>query len=409
MNVLILGNGAREHAINYMLCKSDVVKNIYTINPNYGMECISNKVFLDYNDTAALREFIKTSKIDLLIVGPEQPLVDGVTDKVSDLCRVFGPTKDAAMLEGSKDFSKQFMNKYDIPTAMSETVTTKEEAFIAVSKFDFPHVYKVDGLAGGKGVIITNDEQEDAEAIRRLFVTKEFGDSAKKVIIEEFLDGEEISVFALLDNNTYTYFSNAKDFKRAYDDDMGPNTGGMGSLSPIDMTEKEQCEINEIIEKTFYGIKSEGLDYRGVVFIGLMKSSKGIKVLEYNVRFGDPETQVILPRLKSDFFEIMYKCAGNELSEVEIEFNDLKALNVVVASRGYPGKVEKNKKVMISDIGENILFYASCFKEDELITKSGRVFSLVSMTKNFANSRQMVYHYIDNISFDGAWYRKDIK
>ncbi len=408
MNVLIIGNGAREHTINYMISKSANVGNIYSIKPNAGMKKISTEVNLDYTDELKLRQFIINNRVELVIVGPEKPLVDGITDSISDICKVFGPTKRASQLEGSKVFAKEFMEKYSIPTAKSATVVSEVEAKKVSLSFGFPHVWKVDGLAGGKGVLITNTEAEDKEVIDKLFCKKVFGSSADEVILEEFLEGEEISVFALFDNNSYKYFSNAKDHKRAYDNDEGPNTGGMGSLSPIDMTDREKDEIDSIIEKTFYGVKAEGFDYRGVIFIGLMKTKSGIKVLEYNVRFGDPETQVMLPRLKSDLLDVMYKCANNELDKVELSFDSTKGLNVVIASKGYPENVEKNKVVSIRDIGGNILFVGGCYGTDELVTTSGRVFSLVAFTESFEKSREMVYNSIDNIKFEGAWYRKDI-
>ncbi len=408
MNVLIIGNGAREHTINYMVSKSQNVDTIYSVKPNAGMKKISTEVELDFNDKKKLREFIKQHNVELVIVGPEKPLVEGITDNISDICRVFGPTKRASKLEGSKVFAKEFMKKYDIPTAKSTTVVNEVEAKKTSLSFDFPHVWKVDGLAGGKGVLITNTEAEDEEVIDKLFCKKAFGSSADEVILEEFLDGEEISVFALFDNNTYKYFSNAKDHKRAYDNDEGPNTGGMGSLSPIEMTDSEKNEIDSIIKKTFDGVKAEEFDYRGVIFIGLMKTKKGIKVLEYNVRFGDPETQVMLPRLKNDLLDVMYKCASNELDKVELSFDSTKALNVVIASKGYPESVEKNKVVSIGDTHDNLLFVGGCSGDEELITTSGRVFSLVAFTESFEKSREMVYNSIDNIEFEGAWYRKDI-
>ncbi len=406
MNVLLIGNGAREHAINYVISKSKKADTIYTINPNSGMAPLSKRADVDYTKVEELRSFIKKKEIELVIVGPEQPLVDGITDSIHDICKVFGPTKKAAMLEGSKVFSKEFMKKYHIPTAKSVTLTSEIEARKESKNFLFPHVWKVDGLAGGKGVFITNNKLEDQTVIEKLFGTKVFGDS--EVLLEEYLDGEEISVFALYDNHTYKYFSNAKDYKRAYDEDKGPNTGGMGSLSPIDLTEKERRDIEGIIEKTFNGIKQEHLDYKGVIFIGLMKKSKGVKVLEYNVRFGDPEAQVILPRLKTDLLDVMDKCARNKLREVDLVFDNTKAVNVVIASKGYPENVEKDKIVIIGDIGDLTLFVGGCMGDKKMITSSGRVFSLVAFSESFEKSRDLVYNSIHGIKFDGAWYRKDI-
>ncbi len=408
MNVLVIGNGAREHVIVELLNNSRQVAEIYTIEPNAAMQKISTPLAIDLNDIAQLRAAIKEKAIALVVVGPEKPLVAGIADQIGDICQVFGPTKAAAQLEGSKVFAKAFMRRYDIPTAHSVTVDSAFSARQQAATFDFPHVWKVDGLAGGKGVLIAENEAADDVIIKKIFVDKVFGSSAKAVVLEEFLVGEELSAFALLDNYSYQYFSNAKDFKRAYDGDLGPNTGGMGALSPIALSAAERAQIDAIIEKTFKGIKAERLDYRGVLFIGLMKTKAGFKVLEYNVRFGDPETQVMLPRLKTDLFDILYGCATNQLKQVAVQFDNCKAAAVVIASKGYPTKVEAGKIVTIGDVGDNCLFFAGCFGDAVLRTTSGRVFSLVGFSDSFERARRNVYRQIDNITFDGAWYRKDI-
>ncbi|PIE77028.1 MAG: phosphoribosylamine--glycine ligase, partial [Clostridiales bacterium] len=264
MNVLVIGNGAREHAIIYMLKKSPKIDKIYSIKPNAAIKKMTTALQIDLNDGAKLRTAIVENAIELVVVGPEKPLVDGIADRIADICSVFGPTKAAAQLEGSKVFAKDFMNRYDIPTAACIVVNSAAAARQKAVDFDFPHVWKVDGLAGGKGVFISNSASQDEAIIEKLFVDRIFGDSANEVILEEFLAGEELSVFALFDNHTYKYFSNAKDFKRAYDNNLGPNTGGMGALSPIAVSEEESDQIDSIINKTFQGIKKEGLDYRGV-------------------------------------------------------------------------------------------------------------------------------------------------
>ncbi len=409
MNVLVIGNGAREHAIVYTLKKSPQIGKIYAIEPNAAMAKATTVLQIDLSDCAALRAAIAENAIELVVVGPEKPLVAGIADQIGDICSVFGPTKAAAKLEGSKGFAKEFMRRYDIPTAASVVVTSAAEARQKAAQFDFPRVWKADGLAGGKGVFISNSAVEDEAIIKKLFVDRIFGDGANRVVLEEFLVGDELSVFALFDNRTYKYFSNARDFKRAYDDNLGPNTGGMGALSPIAVDRNKSQQIDSIIKKTFCGVKAEGLDYRGVLFIGLIETAAGYKVLEYNVRFGDPETQVILPRLKSDLLDIMYRCATNRLDGLNLQFDSCKAVNVVIASRGYPANIETGKVVDIGYIGDNRLFFGGCFYDAGLKTTSGRVFSLVGFSDSFAAASQKVYRAIDNVKFDGAWYRKDIR
>ena len=419
MNLLIIGSGAREHAFAAKIHDSKHNINIYVSNANPGISTVAKSVALDIADFNSLKDCIINFNISFVIVGPEIPLINGIydfitNDKSLSNVKVIGPSKIGSRLEGSKDFAKKFMNKYNIPTAAysSYDKTTLDQGIEFISNSNAPFVLKADGPAAGKGVIIVDNKDEAIFYLKDMLVNSKFGKSSQKVIIEEFLDGIEMSCFVLFDGINYKILPYAKDYKRIGEGDTGLNTGGMGSISPVDfLDESLKTKIKEqIIEPTIHGLISEKIDYVGFIFIGLINVDGQPKVIEYNVRMGDPETQVVLPRIKNDFMDILISCVNKTLDKVNLEFDSYYYSNVVLASIGYPEKYKKGFEISgLNEVKDSIIFHAgTSFDNDKIITNGGRVVSVVSSGKTMKEALEKSYNNIDKINFEGKTFRKDI-
>ncbi len=414
MKVLVIGNGGREHAIIWKLKESPLVADIYCAPGNPGIGQIAKLVDIGVNDIEKLVEFSREINIDMTIVGPEVPLVSGIVDTFrNEGLNIIGPSRQAAELEGSKGYSKAFMKKYGIPTAMSNEVYSMEEAVKALEGYTYPVVVKADGLAAGKGVIICNDRPAALKALEDIMVSRVFGDAGKSVVIEAFLKGIETSVLCFIDGKSIIPMVSSQDHKRVYDNDEGPNTGGMGTYSPnFVYTEEISGRVyEEILLPTLRGIQAEQMDYRGIIFIGLMITAEGPKVLEYNVRFGDPETQVVLARLKTDLYEIFSHILDKKLEELEIQWRKAAAVCVVMASKGYPEEYPKGIEISIAkDIAEDImLFHAgTAIKDGRLTTNGGRVMGVTAIGATVEEARKKAYEAVNKVSFEGMHYRQDI-
>jgi len=419
MNLLIIGSGAREHAFAAKIHDSKHNINIYVSNANPGISKVAKSVALDIADFNSLKDCIIDFNISFVIVGPEIPLINGIydfitNDKSLSNVKVIGPSKTGSRLEGSKDFAKKFMNKYNIPTAAysSYDKTTLDQGIEFISNSNAPFVLKADGPAAGKGVIIVDNKDEAIFYLKDMLVNSKFGKSSEKVIIEEFLDGIEMSCFVLFDGINYKILPYAKDYKRIGEGDTGLNTGGMGSISPVDfLDESLKTKIKEqIIEPTIHGLISEKIDYVGFIFIGLINVDGQPKVIEYNVRMGDPETQVVLPRIKNDFMDILISCVNKTLDKVNLEFDSYYYSNVVLASIGYPEKYKKGFEISgLNEVKDSIIFHAgTSFDNDKIITNGGRVVSVVSSGKTMKEALEKSYNNIDKINFEGKTFRKDI-
>ena len=416
MKVLIIGGGGREHAIAWKLNQSPKVDKIYCAPGNGGIAQIAECVPIPVMEFDKLTAFAKENGIGLTVVAPDDPLAAGAVDAFEAAgLRAFGPNKAAAVIEGSKAFSKDLMKKYRIPTAAYEIFDNSNDAIAYVkSQNQYPTVVKADGLALGKGVIIAQNFSEAEQAIHEIMDDKVFGAAGGKVVIEEFLTGPEISVLAFTDGKTLKPMVSAQDHKRAYDNDQGPNTGGMGTFSPSRIyTEAvaEECMEN-IFLPTMRAMNAEGRPFKGVLYFGLMKTQEGVKVIEYNCRFGDPETQVVLPRLKTDLFDIFNAVIDEQLSEIEIQWEDNAAVCVVLASGGYPKKYEKGYPIQGTAQAEAagaLLFHAGTeLKNDILYTAGGRVLGVTATGKDLNAAIAQAYRYVSMISFQDMHYRKDI-
>lgn len=416
---MVIGSGAREHAIVNSLYQSKTARKIYVVPGNTGTDAISVNLKIDIDNFKKLAEAIKRHMVDLLIVGPEIPLVNGISDflrKDSELSRllIVGPSSRGALLEGSKDFSKKFMFKHNIPTAPFKTFNSNnlEEGINYLSTISPPYVLKADGPAAGKGVLIINDLMAAQTELKNMILHSKFGNSGSNVVIEGFLDGIELSCFVLIDGIDYLILPYAKDYKRIGEGNTGLNTGGMGSISPVPFADSVfQQKIEEkVIKPTIKGIIEDKLDYVGFLFIGLIKVDNEPYVIEYNVRLGDPETQVVLPRIKNDFLELMVSTATGSLKNHTIEIDDQAYANVVLASAGYPGSYEKGKDIKgINDVVDSIVFHAgTSINQDTLQTSGGRVLSVVSKDKDFKIALKKTYKSIEKIHFEGKTFRKDI-
>ena len=414
MKVLLIGGGGREHAIAYSLKKSPHVSELYAIPGNPGISELGTCVNYDVTDLDKILEFVNENNIDFTVVGPEVPLCLGLVDLLEDNGhKAFGPRKAAANLEGSKAFAKEFMVKHNIPTALYKEVTSYEEAVNALDEFSYPVVLKADGLAAGKGVVICDNKEMAVQTLKEMMLDDVLKGAASKLIIEEFLKGFECSLLCFVDGDTIVPMVSAKDHKQIYDNNKGPNTGGMGTVSPNPFMPIGMEEVLEekILKPFLKGLKEDNLDYRGVVFIGLMICDNEPKVLEFNVRFGDPETQVILLRLESDLFEIMHAVSQKRLSEVEVKFTDETAVCLVLASSGYPGSYQKGKEISNLDLVDKdiVVFHAGTKLVDgKLVTNGGRVLNVCTLANNLEEGRQKVYKASEIISFDGKYCRKDI-
>lgn len=411
--VLVIGGGGREHAIVHALNKSSKITKIYCAPGNAGIaseaECVNIKV----SDFDGIKAFLDNNKdISLTVVAPDNPLADGLVNVLeASGHRAFGPTKEAAIIEGSKIFSKNLMKKYGIPTASYETFYDYEKAAEYLNTAPYPLVIKADGLAYGKGVIICNNKEEATDALHVIMLDAAFGADNRKVIIEEFLVGRECSILTFTDGKTVVPMLSSQDHKKAFDGDKGPNTGGMGAFSPSPYyTEELQKEVfKTIIVPTVNAMNAENRTFKGVLYFGLMLTDKGVKVLEYNARFGDPETQVVLPLLETDLYDIFNAVIDGKLSDIDIKWKNATAVTVVYASGGYPAAYEKGKLVKIGDVGECFVYHAgTAFKNSELVTNGGRVLAVTAIGKDIANAREKVYRALENVSIDGGFFRKDI-
>jgi phosphoribosylamine--glycine ligase len=418
MKILITGSGGREHAIAWRLARDIGSENIFVAPGNAGtMQCAQN-INCGYNDFEGLAKKIEELGINMVLVGPEEPLVNGFIEFLKADARfekllIVGPGKQGAMLEGSKDFAKQFMNKYGIPTAAHQTFEAHEEEKAAefIHSLKSPYVLKADGLAAGKGVVIAETEEEALKHIHTVFHNHVFGDAGKKLVIEEFLDGIELSVFALTDGKNYVLLPSAKDYKRIGDGNTGPNTGGMGTVSPVPFANDEFMRkvVTRIVEPTIDGIAAEKMDYCGFVFIGIMNVKGEPYVIEYNVRLGDPETQVLMPRIGGSFTEILAAAALGNLENKTIELEKFTTLSIVLASKGYPGTYEKGIEIEFETEPNDLVFHAGTAKDgDKIVTSGGRVLAVVGKGNSIAEAMIWAYENAERIRFKGAYYRNDI-
>ena len=406
MKVLVIGSGGREHAIAYKLNQSSKVDKIYAIPGNPGIakigECIEGSV----EDNKMIVDFAKENKIDLTVIGPEVPLCNGLADDLEAAgLMAFGPTKHAATLEGSKAFSKDFMVRHNIPTAKYKEVNSYDEAIEAINDFDYPLVIKADGLAAGKGVVIVDNVDDAKTTLKEMMVDGSLDGAGSKVVLEEFLTGFECSLLCFCDGETIVPMVSAKDHKQIYDGNIGPNTGGMGTVSPNPFMPENMDEVlkNDILVPFMKGLKADNMDYRGVVFIGLMIENGKAKVLEFNVRFGDPETQSIMLRLDSDLYDIMVGCATKTLKDVEVKWNDQHVACLVLASGGYPGSYAKGIEIKnIDDCDDCVIFHAgTAIKDGKLVTSGGRVLNICATGSSLEDVRNKVYAVADKIDFEG--------
>lgn len=413
MKVLIIGSGGREHALAWKVGQSSKVSEIWVAPGNPGISQVAKCLDIKADDIESLLQFAYEQAIDLTIVGPEVPLVHGIVNafEAHDL-RIFGPNRYAAQFEGSKAFSKAFMERYSIPTAGYREFTEITSAEDNLHIFGYPLVIKADGLAAGKGVVICQNEQEAKEALKDMMTDEKFGSAGKKVVLEEFLEGVEASVLCFVDSKTILPMSPAQDYKKAYDGDKGLNTGGMGAYSPsVVMTEVLENKIDhDILQPFLKGIQSEGIDYRGVLFVGLMVKDGQAKVIEFNCRLGDPETQVVLPRMENDLVEVLEACIDKRLEEVTLKWKDEACISVVLASSGYPEAYETNKEIRgLQELKGVLAFHAGTKLIDQrLVTSGGRVLNITALGPNLDQARQVVYDQISKIDFEGMMYRKDI-
>ena len=418
MNILIIGSGARESAFIWKLNQSKKDVKLFSINPNAGAAELSIPIYTKKEDLEFIKSQVIELKIDMVLVGPEIPLINGIqdflkNDPLTKKTSIIGPSKEGAKLEGSKDFAKKFMSKYNIPTAKYRSFKQGqiEVAQHYLETIKPPYVLKADGPAAGKGVLIIDDLNEAKIQLKNLLLGK-FGESSKTVVVEEFLDGIEMSCFVLFDGKNYKILPYAKDYKRIGENDTGLNTGGMGSVSPVpflDRKLKKKIE-DKIIIPTIQGIKNENMDYKGFIFIGLINVKNDPYVIEYNIRMGDPETQVVLSRLKNDFVDILTCCENQTLDKIDFHFDMKSYTNVVLASGGYPEKYEKGKLITgLDNISESIIFHAGTTKKDNnTYTNGGRVLSVVSSATNMKDALKKSYNTINKIDFEGKTFRKDI-
>ena len=414
MNVLVIGNGGREHAVVRALKKSPKVNKIYAMKGNAGIAEMAELVNVDYCDVKAVGDWVDAHKdVEFTVVTPDDPLALGLVDELESRGhRAFGPRKNAAIIEASKAFSKELMKKYDIPTAKYETFSDYETAKAYVETCDIPVVLKADGLALGKGVLICMTRDEALEGLKEMMLDKKFGTAGNKVVVEEFLVGPEVSALAFTDGKTIVPMITSCDHKRAKDNDEGLNTGGMGTFAPAPFYgEKTAKEVMEkIMLPTIYAMNAEGRTFKGVLYFGLMKTKDGMKVIEYNSRFGDPETQVILPMLKTDLMEIFEAVESERLSDVKIEWEDGACVCVVLASGGYPEAYEKGKEITFGALDEEILLChaGTAEKDGKIVTSGGRVLGVCAKGADIEEARKKVYANVEKIKFEKMHYRTDI-
>ena len=416
MKILVIGSGGREHALVWKLAQSPLVEKLYCAPGNPGIAQLAAGVDIAVTNVAALQRFAKEQQIDLTVVGPEAPLVAGIADEFeAEGLRIFGPSKQAAMIEGSKAFAKELMRKYRIPTAAAKIFTNAQEANAYLETAPIPIVIKADGLAAGKGAIVARTREEALAAVHRLMRAREFGDAGNQVVIEEFMEGQEVSVLCLTDGKNLCMLPAAQDHKAVFDNDEGPNTGGMGAYAPAPfMTAELMGRVErEILRPVIAAMATENRPYRGVLYAGLMITKDGPKVVEFNCRFGDPETQAILPLIESDLAEMLWYAANSNLNSCELKIAPRWALSVVLASGGYPGKFETGK--LISgleriDDDEVMVFHAGTALDHNgnYLTNGGRVLAVTGVAENFLAAHEKTYCVVGKIRFEGMHYRKDV-
>jgi phosphoribosylamine--glycine ligase len=419
MNILLLGSGGREHAFAWKISKSKLCKKLFVAPGNAGTQNIAENINLNINDFNEIKDFVIKNNIELVIVGPEEPLVRGIVDffnkdlKLTNV-KIFGPSKKGAQLEGSKDFSKNFMFRNNIPCGKSKTFNKKtiNKAFKFLETMKAPYVLKADGLAAGKGVIISENIKEAKKNLNNMLLNEQFGKASKNVLIEEFLKGIEVSVFVISDGKNYIILPEAKDYKRIGENDTGLNTGGMGAVSPVNFATKQFLQLVEesIIKPTVDGLNNENIDFKGFIFVGLMNVRGKPYVIEYNVRMGDPETQVVIPRIKNDFVDIILKCINNRIKEVELEIENRFATTVILASNGYPEKYSKGDIISnLEEKNESIIFHAGTkLHDNKIVTNGGRVIACTGLGNDLNSALNNSYDLAKSISWNNKYYRKDI-
>jgi len=419
MNVLILGSGGREHAFAWKIAKSSSCNQLFIAPGNAGTAQVGTNVNIGVNDFASIKEFILAENIELVLVGPEDPLVNGIynffkEDEQLKNISLIGPSKEGAQLEGSKEFAKEFMFRHNIPTAKYQAFTKDNlaDGYTFLESLESPYVLKADGLAAGKGVLILNDLQEAKDELKAMVADAKFGTASSTVVIEEFLDGIELSVFVITDGDSYKILPSAKDYKRIREGDTGLNTGGMGAISPVPFADRFYIEKveREIIKPTVEGLKKDNIEYKGFIFIGLINVKGEPKVIEYNVRMGDPETEVVIPRIKSDLLNLLKGIGDGTFSEKDLNITDEAATTVMLVSGGYPEAYEKGKEISrIEQVEESIVFHAGTKNDNGTIkTNGGRVIALTSFGETMEDALEKSFSSAEKISFEGKYYRKDI-
>jgi len=419
MNVLILGSGGREHAFAWKIAKSSSCNQLFIAPGNTGTAEVGTNINIDVNDFENIKEFVLTENIELVLVGPEDPLVNGIynffkeDEQLKDISLI-GPSKEGAQLEGSKQFAKEFMFRHNIPTAKYQAFTKDNlaEGYTFLESLEAPYVLKADGLAAGKGVLILNDLQQAKDELKAMVADAKFGTASSTVVIEEFLDGIELSVFVLTDGDSYKILPSAKDYKRIGEGNTGLNTGGMGAISPVPFADRFYIEKveREIIKPTVEGLKKDNIEYKGFIFIGLINVKGEPKVIEYNVRMGDPETEVVIPRIKSDLLNLLKGIGDGTFSEKDLEIMEEVATTVMLVSGGYPEAYEKGKIITgIEKVSDSIVFHAGTKQEGEAVqTNGGRVIALTSFGENMNDALKKSFDSAEKIAFEGKYFRKDI-
>ncbi|MGB1306887.1 MAG: phosphoribosylamine--glycine ligase [Flavobacteriales bacterium] len=419
MNVLVLGSGGREHALSWKIAQSSLCEKLFIAPGNAGTAQLGENVNISATDFESLKTFVIDNEIEMLVVGPEDPLVKGIYDffkndeVLSEVC-VIGPSQEGSQLEGSKEYSKQFMQRHDIPTAAYDSFTkdSLNEGYDFLETLSPPYVLKADGLAAGKGVLIINDLEEAKRELKAMLEDAKFGDASSKVVIEEYLEGIELSVFVLTDGNNYKILPSAKDYKRIGEGDTGLNTGGMGAISPVPFADKFFIERVEdrIIKPTIKGLQEEEIEYKGFIFIGLMNVNGDPKVIEYNVRMGDPETEVVIPRIKSDLLNLFKGISNGTFGEQDFYVDEDVATTVMLVSGGYPESYEKGKGISgLEEVENSIVFHAGTRKEeDKVLTNGGRVMAITSFGRTIEEALSKSFDNAEKVKFDGKYYRKDI-
>jgi len=419
MNILLLGSGGREHAFALAISQSPKCSKLFVANGNAGTQKIATNVNIDVSYMDQIKPFCLKNTIEMVVVGPEDPLVNGIYDffkndeKLNHIA-VVGPSKNGAKLEGSKEFAKQFLIKNNIPTATYRSFTQEnsQDGITFLEQLKPPYVLKADGLAQGKGVLILDNLQQAKHELNQMLVNKKFGNASAKVVIEEFLDGIELSCFVLTDGKNYKILPTAKDYKRIGEADKGLNTGGMGAVSPVPFADEEfmQKIENKIVKPTIRGLQNDNIEYKGFIFIGLIKVKNEPFVIEYNVRMGDPETEVVLPRIKTDLLDLFLSLEKQELDKVQLEINPKSTATVVLVSGGYPEDYQKGKEVFgLENSTDSIVFHAGTKQENgKIFTNGGRVFAITSFGNNFQEALRTSYKSIEKIHFENIYYRKDI-